>query len=73
MAKTPGDLALLTEAILTPEARENLSFERFKVVMTGEWDGLRIGMAESAWGTDATEKWNSPLVVCICDDFRQRH
>jgi amidase len=63
MAKTPSALAVLTENILAPEARGNLQSGGFKGVMTGKWDGLRIGIAESAWGTGSTEKWNSPLVV----------
>ena len=65
MAKTPSDLVVLTENILAPEARGYLQSGGVKGVMTGKWDGLRIGIAESAWGTGSTEKWNSPLVVCI--------
>jgi amidase len=55
MAKTPSDLALLTENILIPEARGNIPCGGFEGVMTGKWDGLRIGVAESAWGTGSTE------------------
>lgn len=65
MAKTPSDLAALTESILAPEARGNLQSGGFKSVMTGKWDVLRIGIAESEWGTGSTGKWNSPLVVCF--------
>jgi hypothetical protein len=69
MAKTPSDLAVLTENILAPKTRGNLQSGGFKGVMTGKWDGLRIGIAEPARGTGSTEKWNSPLVVCSEPDF----
>jgi amidase len=49
MAKTLNDLAVLTENILAPKTRGNLQSGGFKGVMTGKWDGLRIGIAESAW------------------------
>lgn len=65
MAKTSSDLAALTENILAPEARGNLQSGGFESVITGKWDGLRISIAEPAWGTGSTEKWNSPVVVCF--------
>ncbi len=40
MAKTPYDLSLLTESILTPAARANLPENGYKDSLTGGWEGL---------------------------------
>jgi amidase len=67
MAKTPYDLSLLTESILTPEARAKLPGNGYQDAMTGNWDGLRIGILPSTWGgegPDHKSKWATSPVVC---------
>ena len=66
MAKTPYDLSLLTESILTPEARAKLPENGYQDAMTGNWDGLRIGILPSTWGgegPDHKSKWATSPVV----------
>ena len=75
MAKTPSDLALITEAILTPEAKKRLPEGGFASVMKGKesLEGMRIGFVETLWGTgndlEAKEashrKWGRDPVVGI--------
>ncbi len=66
MARTPHDLALLVESILTPEATAKLPNGSFGEAMTKSWQGLKIGLVESTWGLsgkEAKEKWTSDRVV----------
>lgn len=68
MAKTPYDLSLLTESILTTEARAKLPENGYLDSLTRSWEGLRIGIVSSTWGTgggpEAISKWGSSPVVC---------
>jgi amidase len=68
MARTPCDLSLLTESILTPEARSKLPESGFQNSLTGSWQGLKVGILPSTWGIDGDAKnklkWEtSPVVV----------
>ena len=63
MAKTPADLAVLIESILIPEAREKLPADGYKSTLMRGWEGLRVGMVESTWGTGWKDKWSSEPVV----------
>ena len=63
IAKSVVDLAALTETILLPQAKENLLGGGYKSVMSGSWDGMKIGVVESTWGGGNPEKWASGLVV----------
>ena len=49
MARTPYDLSLLTESILTPEARAKLPENGYRNSFTESWEGLRVGILPSAW------------------------
>ncbi|KAN0105996.1 amidase signature enzyme [Hyaloscypha variabilis] len=75
MAKTPYDLSLLTESILTPEARAKLPENGYQDAMTGNWDGLRIGILPSTWGgegPDHKSKWATSPVKEIYDDVAEK-
>ena len=52
MAKTPGDLAVLIDAILTPAARKQIPEGGFATAMKGKagLEGMRIGFVERQWG-----------------------
>ena len=63
MAKTPSDLALLVEAILTPQAKKKIPEGSFETVMKRSWDGMRIGFVESTWGGGMEGKWATDPVV----------
>jgi amidase len=65
MAKTPADLASLIETILLPEARAKVPADGYESFMTGNWEGLRIGVVESTWGGANVEKWGSGIVVSL--------
>jgi len=67
MAKTPYDLSLLAESILTPEARAKLPENGYKDSLTGSWEGLRVGILPSTWGGEGPKhksKWATSPVVC---------
>jgi amidase len=65
MAKTPSDLAAMTEAILLPRLRKTLLEGRggYNSVMSGSWDGMKVGVVQSTWGGGNPDKWASELVV----------
>jgi amidase len=63
MAKTLYDLAFLVESILKPEVREDIPANGFADFLTKSWEGLRIGIVESTWGSENEEKWGSAAVV----------
>jgi amidase len=48
MVKTPYNLRLLTESILTSEARAKLPENGFEGSMTRSWEGLRVGILPSS-------------------------
>jgi amidase len=50
MARTPYDLSLLTESILTPEARAKLAGGGYRNSFTESWEELRVGILPSAFG-----------------------
>jgi len=67
MAKTPEDLAVLTEVILLPEFRAKLPKYGYKGSMLGKWEGLKVGVLDLGWsGPDEghRKKWGSEAVVC---------
>lgn len=67
IAKTPYDLSLLTESILTPATRARLPKNGYKDSLTGSWEGLRVGILPSTWGgagPDHKLKWGTSPVVC---------
>ncbi|KAE8442398.1 hypothetical protein EG329_003415 [Mollisiaceae sp. DMI_Dod_QoI] len=75
MARTPHDLALLVESILTPEATAKLPNGGFGEAMTKSWQGLKIGLVESTWGLssqEAKEKWTSDRVKKNYDGVSQK-
>jgi amidase len=62
MARTPLDLSLLVEGILSPGFGK--SFGGF---LTKSWEGLRVGVVESTYGVSSEEnkvKWTSEPIVC---------
>jgi hypothetical protein len=63
MAKTPLDLLHLVECILTPGAKEELLAGGCEGALDCGWEGLRVGIAESTWGSPNLEKWGSGYVV----------
>ena len=58
MAKSPADLAAVTELIMDPSA---LPARRFSESMTGEWNGLRIGFLDET-------VWELPHFLCEPND-----
>jgi amidase len=48
MARTPYNLSLLTESILTPEARAKFPENGNRNSFTESWEGLRVGILPSA-------------------------
>ena len=67
MARTPYDLSLIAESILTPEARSKLPKNGYKDSLTGSWEGLKVGILPSTWGGQGLEhmaKWGASPVVC---------
>jgi amidase len=62
MAKTPADLAILTECILLPEAK--VGGRKFTQAMTGSWEGVKVGIVDVTWGGADEGKWGSEPVVC---------
>jgi amidase len=73
MGKTPYDLNLLTESILTPEARAKLPENGYQDSLTRSWERLRVGILPPTWGgegPDHKSKWGtSPVVYSF---FRNR-
>ncbi len=65
MAKTPLDLSYLVESILSPGARETPAVYGLKGALKSGWDGLRVGIAESTWGSPNVEKWGFGYVVSL--------
>jgi amidase len=68
MARTPHDLSLLTESILTPAARAKLPENGYKDTLTGSWEGLKVGILPSTWGGEGPNhksKWGASPVVCV--------
>jgi len=66
MARTPYDLSLLTESILTPEARAKLPENGYRNSFTESWEGLRVGILPWAWGVEGRDhkaKWGTSPVV----------
>ena len=66
MARTPYDLCLLTESILTPEARAKLPENGYKDSLSASWEGLRVGILPSTWGGEGKgheAKWGASPVV----------
>jgi amidase len=63
MAKTPADLASLTETILLPQTRRTLSEGSYRTVMNGSWDGMKVGVVENTWGGADPGKWATEPVV----------
>lgn len=62
MARTPLDLSLLVESILTPSMSR--TFGKF---LTKIWAGLRIGVVDPTYGVSSDEtraKWTSEPIVC---------
>jgi amidase len=55
MARTPYDLSLLTESILTPEARAKLPENGYRNSFTESWEELRVGILPSACGTEGRD------------------
>jgi amidase len=70
MAKTPGDLGPLIEAILTPEAKRKAPEGGFGAAMKGAsgWEGMRVGFVESMWGGGDEGKWGGDLVVSVLSE-----
>jgi amidase len=67
MAKTPYDLSLLAESILTPEARAKIPKNGYAESLTKSWEGLRVGILPSTWGIEGDDhksKWGASPVVC---------
>ena len=46
MAKSTRDLALVTELVLTPEARGKLPEDGYVLFLRKDFDGMRIGFAD---------------------------
>jgi len=65
MARTPLDLSLLVETIMTPSARARLPVDGFAGALKGSWEGLRVGVADPTWESGNEEKWKSAHVVSI--------
>jgi amidase len=68
IAKTPHDLSILIESILTPEVRGEIPENGFEQSMTRSWEGLRVGILPSTWGGEGPShnaKWGASPVVCL--------
>ena len=79
MAKSPNDLKMVVEAILTPEVKVGIPKGGFASVMKGKkgLEGMRIGFVKSSWGsgddvwedTAKGKKWGRGLVVSFSSSF----
>ena len=63
MAKTPADLALLVECMLTSEARQDFQNQRENKRSSSDWSDVSIAFSEMTWGHVDTDKWTTPGVV----------
>jgi len=57
MARSPADLAALTEIILDESARSKLPKDGYDSFLTGKWDGLHIGFLDE-------KVWRLPEFLC---------
>lgn len=75
IARTPYDLSLLTESILTPATRARLPKNGYKDSLTGSWEGLRVGILPSTWGgagPDHKLKWGTSPVKKVYDGVAEK-
>lgn len=66
MARTPGDLALLTKAVFDGRALEEMPDGGIDGAIERGFEGLKVGVAKSSWGVHESlveSKWGTPEVV----------
>lgn len=73
MARTPRDLAVLAEAVMTPDALARFPHGLLSFVDDGRAKSLTVGVLPVSWGLQndvLKEKWNHPAVVrlAICEE-----
>lgn len=68
LARTPADVAGLTEAVMTPEALAQFPQRLSSVVSADRSTELRIGLVPIKWGMQKESvegRWDLPQVVCL--------
>lgn len=70
MGRTPNDLALLLESILTPQARSRIlenaygDTQGIYNLKKSGWESIRVGFLPITWGTSNVNKWGAADIVC---------